>query len=152
MTDSDVAPEGPDTFIKNATTNSLISYVATFRALRINKQNAIRCMQELDKRRQNGEDVPYEELIQGQAEIYKSVGKGLVVKILPTADIEQVLESINALEINAAIFNKDRGLIHIGKPSTDIQTQISSVPGVQKIVPDQSELINAASSKILGLG
>ena len=152
MTDPKHAIAAPETFIKNAKTEALISYVATFRALRINKQNAIRCMLELDRRRQNGDDVAYEELIDSQAAIYKSVGKGFVVRIQSTANIEEVLKSITELQIPAMIYEKERGLIHIGKASTEVQTQISQLPGVQKIETDKSVLKNASSTKIFDVG
>lgn len=151
MTELDLPAKGIDTFIKNAKTAALVSYVATFRALRINKQNAIKCMLELDRRRQDGDDTPYEELIDSEATIIKSVGKGIIVRVDPI-DINNILIQMHSLKIDAVIYNKDRGLIHIGKASQEIQAQIISIPGVQKIESDKSVLKNAPSSKILDVG
>jgi len=52
-----------DKDITNATSAVLINCVVTFKMLKINKPLAIKCMQELVKRREAGEELDYENII-----------------------------------------------------------------------------------------
>ncbi len=50
--------------LKKAPVESLINYIVTYRLLTINRELAIMCMKELDERRQSGEEINYEEIVE----------------------------------------------------------------------------------------
>jgi hypothetical protein len=58
--------------LKKAPTESLINYITTYRLIKINRELAIMCMKELDERRQNGEEINYEEEIEKKLKDWKS--------------------------------------------------------------------------------
>jgi hypothetical protein len=54
--------------ILNCTSETLAAYVVIYKALNIDKERAILCMQELVKRRKDGEDFDYESFIETEKE------------------------------------------------------------------------------------
>lgn len=125
-------------FLINAPSQALISFVAMYRSMKANKQNSIKCMVELDLRRQKGEDIPYEQLIEDEASIIKSVGKGYVVEITKQ-NLDVALSNIRKIS-PAMIFNKKLNLIHIGIPNNDQIQLISQLEEVSALEPDKKYL------------
>ena len=127
-----------DEFLINASNQALISYVAMYRSMKANKQNSIKCMVELDNRRQNGEDIPYEKLIEDESSIIKSIGKGFIVEITKH-NLDIALSNIRKIS-PAMIFNKKLNLIHIGIPNQEKINLISRLEEVSALEPDKKYL------------
>jgi hypothetical protein len=51
----------------------LAAYVVVYRALGINKEFAIICMEELSRRRKNGDDFEYEDYISEQLRVFSDI-------------------------------------------------------------------------------
>ena len=130
--------------IQSASTDALISYVAAYRSIGINKNHSTLCMIELDKRRQDGDTTQYEKEIDNQVSIIRSIGKGSIVQVMEGSSVDNVINEIKKIT-PCMIFNKDAGLIHVGiiDPGTDLD--IRNIPGVKEITPDKSFL-----SKVIG--
>ncbi len=133
--------------LKNAKVSELISYVAGYQALGLNRDKSILVMKELDKRRQDGDTTDYETEIENQTEIYKSIGKGFVVKITEGIPIDPIIEKIKR-NCYCMPYNREKGFIHIGNVSTDIIEKISRIPGVKEISPDRKVLESVTGTTI----
>ena len=134
--------------LKTALTSELISYVASYRTFGINKKGSILCMIELDKRRQDGDNINYEEEIDLQVSIFKSIGKGFVVKTFDGVPIDDLVSNIRDLGIPCMIFNRESGLIHIGIANQIQQTKLSKLPGVKEILPDKKVLEHVTGTSV----
>ena len=134
--------------LKTAKISELISYVAGYQALGLNKDRTILVMKELDKRRQNGDTTLYEEEIENQAKIIKTIGKGFVVITFNGIPIDPLIKSIRQTGCYCMPFNRESGIIHIGLADYNQIEKIQKLPGVKEIIPDRKVLENAASATI----
>jgi hypothetical protein len=134
--------------VDKALSSELISYIASYRSLGLNKAQAILCMVELDKRRQNGDTIQYEVEIDNQTQIISSIGKGFVVQTFDGAPLDTIIKSIRDYGIPCMVYNRELGLAHIGIASQEDQLKISNIPGIKEIIRDRKVLHNALSSKI----
>jgi len=127
--------------------SELIAYIAAYRVFKTNKNLAINCMEELDKRRQSGYIVDYETEIENQAAILSSIGKGYIVKLYNSSQSDKIIQQIRDLGFSCMIFDQDQGLIHIGILDENSRAKIANLTGVQEILNDR-KIINAFSSKL----
>ena len=134
--------------IKTALTSELISYVAGYRALGLNKEQSIACMLELDKRHQDGDTTDYRKEIDNQAEVMKSIGSGFVVIAIPGVQLDELRDRIRESGTYCMITNRNDGIIHIGKPDLFEQTKISKLVGVKEVVSDKKVIANVAGSTV----
>lgn len=134
--------------IENALTSELISYIAGYQALGINKETSILCMVELDKRRQNGDSTNYEEEIKNQSEIMKSIGTGIAVVAMNGVQLDSLCKMIRDLNCYCMVMNRDSGILHIGKADQILQEKISQLPGVKEVLPDKKVLQNVIGPTI----
>ena len=68
-----------DEDIANASLGVLINYVVAYKLLKYNKPLAIKCMAELDRRRQSGEEINYEDIIENKLKEWRAK----VPKVIP---------------------------------------------------------------------
>jgi hypothetical protein len=131
--------------IRSAETNALIQYVAIYRAMKLNKEMAILCMEELDRRRQNGEDI---DLKSGDdvANILRSVGKGFVARIATSDQVQDVLKELKEKKIPAAKISNN--LIHLGIINQEQKKQVTDIVGVLEIEQDGNILENVVCPKV----
>lgn len=135
--------------IKSADTKALIQFVAIYRALKMNKEMAILCMEELDRRCQSGEDI---DLNQGDdvANVLRNVGKGFVARVATSDQVKNVLSDLKDLNIPA--IKVSNNLIHLGIITTEQKQQITNIVGVLEIEQDRNVLENVACSKVSEVG
>lgn len=138
--------------LKTAKVSELISYVAGYQALGLNKDRTILVMKELDKRRQDGDTTPYEEEIENQTTIIKSIGKGFVVLSFNGTPLDTLMANIRKAGCYCMPFNREAGMIHIGLPSLQLIEKIQKIPGVKEVVPDRKVLENAVSATVSSVG
>jgi len=134
--------------LKTAKVSELISYVAGFQALGLNKDKTILVMKELDKRRQDGDDTLYEQEIENQATIIKSIGKGFAVLTFNGTPLDPLIQKIRKIGCYCIPLNREAGMIHIGVPNMDTIEKIQKIPGVKEIVPDRKVLENVVSANV----
>jgi len=131
--------------IETIPTNSLISIIATYRTFKLNKDLAIKAMQELDKRMENDNTISLEQ-ISSLSSLLKSVGKGYVIK---SASDDQIPDIINELkELNVLGIKVAEDTIFIGNIEETKFPDIKRIIGVLEIVSDKETIENASSSKI----
>jgi len=124
---------------------SLIAIIATYRVFKINKELAIKAMEELDRRGQDGQITPLDR-IDDLCDLLKSVGNGYVIK---TADNEQIPDVISSLnEIGILGIKVSESTIFIGKIDQEKLSDIKNIVGVLDIQSDKETIENASSSKI----
>lgn len=76
-----------DESIANATPESLADIVATYRVLKINKSRAAKCMREIAKRRENGDDFDYMARIESHVKKLKGIEDAARSEIAPIWDV-----------------------------------------------------------------
>lgn len=143
MTDNDFEDK-----LKTAKISELISYVAGYQALGLNKDKTILVMRELDKRRQNGDTTPYEEEIENQTTIIKSIGKGFVALTFNGTPIDPLIKKIRQTGCYCMLFSREEGIVHIGLAQPDQIEKIQKIPGVKEIVSDKGFLENVVSTNV----
>jgi len=131
--------------LETFTIDSLVSIIATYRAFKINKDLAIKAMQELDRRRENGDVVPTEE-ISDLSSLLKSVGSGYVIKSASNDQIPDIIKELKELSV-VGIKVADY-TIFIGKIDETKFVNIKRIIGVLDIVSDKETIENASNSKI----
>lgn len=127
--------------IKEASTESLIQFLAVHQALKINKEMTIQIMLELDKRRENGEVLDLDR-IDLLSNLIKSVGSGFIIKVIPSQiyNIQKTLTEKNITTIKISLEQ-----LFVGKITEETKTEILDVVGVLEISEDK-DLINATFS------
>lgn len=134
--------------IKEASTESLIQFLAVHQALKINKEMTIQIMLELDKRRENGEVLDLDR-IDLLSNLIKSVGSGFIIKVIPSQiyNVQKTLTEKNITTIKISLEQ-----LFVGKITEETKTEILDVVGVLEISEDK-DLINATfSSRIPEVG
>lgn len=134
--------------IKEASTESLIQFLAVHQALKINKEMTIQIMLELDKRRENGEVLDLDR-IDLLSNLIKSVGSGFIIKVIPSQiyNVQKTLTEKNITTIKISLEQ-----LFVGKITEETKTEILDVVGVLEISEDK-DLINATfSSRIHEVG
>jgi hypothetical protein len=136
--------------IKQASTDALLKYMAVYRALKINKDMAIKIMEELDRRQQNGEVIDLKDA-DDVVNIFRTVGKGHVAKVASVDQMPDVLAELKAKGIPAV--KVDSNLIHLGTISQDRIKEVLEVTGVLDVDQDRKVVEDVvARSKVSTVG
>lgn len=107
-------------FIKRSDTFSLITWVATYRAFKTFRQKVLEAMTELDFRRQNGSNVPYEDLIEKESILLKSLssGKGYFIQFNNDQELFKIKEICHGILIT-------KNKLYIGEINEEIKNKLS---------------------------
>jgi hypothetical protein len=131
--------------IKDIPTKSLIAIIASYRTFKINKDLAIKGMEELDKRKLDGYDIDLSEIDQ-ITQLLKSVGKGFVIKTISENQIPDIIQDLNLLGITGIKVSEDT--IFIGQIDQNKFSDISKITGIVAIEQDKETIENVINSKI----
>ena len=133
----------------SALMSELISYVAGYRAIGLNKEQSIACMVELGKRRDEGDDTPFEKEIEAQASILRTIGKGDIAIAMGGVDLDDLVSRIKESGTYCMITNRAENMIHLGVVDAGTALKIEAMPGVKEIVKEGKVLSNViAGTKV----